>query len=98
MLVRGSVSKSSTSDKEEDHREKAKLVLSCSEKGRIKEWHVLRRMLDVPGSGKRWRGKQKTRWKDSCKRDMESVRLKEEDALDKTKWKNDMKKYSGGSK
>ena len=35
------------------------------------EEHVLRRMLDAPG--KRRRGRQKTRWKDSCKRDLESV-------------------------
>ena len=27
------------------------------------------------------------RWKDSCKRDTESVGLKEEDILDRTKWK-----------
>ena len=34
------------------------------------------------------RGRQKTRWKDSCKRDMESVGLKDEDVLDLTKWDN----------
>ena len=34
------------------------------------EGQLLRRMLDVPVAGKRWRGRQKTRWKDSCKRDM----------------------------
>ena len=58
--------------------------------------HILRRMLDALGSvpGKRWRGKQKTRWKDSCKRDMESTGLKEEDALDRTKWKNDIQYHS----
>ena len=28
---------------------------------------MLRRMLDAPMLGKRWRGRQKTRWKDSCK-------------------------------
>ena len=33
--------------------------------------------------------------KDSCKRDMESVGLKEEDALDRTKWKNDIHNHSG---
>ena len=37
----------------------------------------------------------KTRWKDSCKRDMESVGLKEEDALDWTKWKNDIHNHFG---
>ena len=35
------------------------------------------------------------RWKDSWKRDMESVRLKEEDVLDRTKWKNDIQYHSG---
>ena len=34
-----------------------------------------RRMLDAPVSGKRWR-RQKIRWKDSCKRNMESVGLR----------------------
>ena len=46
---------------------------------------MLRRMLDVREPGKRRRGRQKIRWKDSCKRDMESLGLKEEDVLDKTK-------------
>ena len=36
------------------------------------EVHVLRRMLDAPVPGKRRRGRQKTRWKDMCKRIMES--------------------------
>ena len=45
--------------------------------------------------GKRRRGRQKTRWKDSCKRDMESVWLKEEDVLDRVKWKNDIQYHSG---
>ena len=36
-------------------------------------------MLDAPVPGKKRRGRQKTRWKDSCKRDMESAGLKEED-------------------
>ena len=37
---------------------------------RREEGHVLRRMLDAPVPGKRRRGRQKSRWKDSCKRDM----------------------------
>ena len=47
------------------------------------EGHELRRMLEAPVPGKRRRGRQKTRWKDSCK--IESVVLKEEDALGRTK-------------
>ena len=48
------------------------------------EGHVIRRMLDARVTGKRRRGRQKTRWKDSCKRDVESVGLKMKDG---TKWK-----------
>ena len=54
------------------------------------EGHVLRRMSDAPVPGKRLRGRQKTRWNGSCKRHMESVGLKEEDAFDRTKWTNDI--------
>ena len=46
---------------------------------------MLRRVLDAPVPGKRRRGGQQTRRKDSCRRDMESVGLKEEDVLDRTK-------------
>ena len=52
-------------------------------------------MLDTPVSGKRWRGRQKARWKDSCKRDIESMWLKEEDAIDRTKWKNYFQYHCG---
>ena len=38
-----------------------------------------RRMLDAPVPGKTRRGRQKTRGKDSCKRDMESVGLNVKD-------------------
>ena len=57
--------------------------------------HVLRRMLDAPVPGKIRKGCQKTRWKDSCKRDKESVGLKEEDAVNRTKWKNDCQYHFG---
>ena len=77
------IRKSSTRDKE-DHRER--------DKG-----HVLRRMLDAPVRGKIGRGRQKTRWKHSCNRDMESVTLKE-DVLDRTKWKNEIQNHSGDSR
>ena len=40
--------------------------------------------------------KTENRWKDSCKRDMKSVMLKEEEeALEGTKWKNDIHNHSG---
>ena len=35
-------------------------------------------MSDGPDAGKRWRGGQTTRWKDLCKRAMESLVLKED--------------------
>ena len=37
---------------------------------RMKEEHIVRRMLDVDIPGKRRRGRQNLRWKDACKRDM----------------------------
>ena len=52
-------------------------------------------MLDAPVRGKKKRGRQKTRWKDSCKRDMESVGLEEDDARDRAKRKNDIQYHSG---
>ena len=43
---------------------------------------VLRRMVDEPVPGKIQRGRQESRWKDSCKRYTKSMGLK--DALDRT--------------
>ena len=40
------------------------------------EGHVLRRMTDSQLPGKRRKGRQKTRWRDSCERHMESAGLK----------------------
>ena len=39
--------------------------------------------------------RQKARWKNSCKRDREGIGLKEEDVLDRKKWKNDIHIHSG---
>ena len=58
---------------------------------RREEGHVLRRMSDALVPGKRWRGRQKTRWKDLCNRDMDNVGLK----VDRTKWKTEIQTYSG---
>ena len=41
---------------------------------------------------------KQNRWKDSCKRDVASVGLKEEDVLDRTKWNNAIKNHSGNSR
>ena len=43
---------------------------------RMKEEHLVRRMLDVDIPGKRRRGRPNQRWKDACKRDMTEVGLK----------------------
>ena len=40
---------------------------------RMKEEHIVRRMLDVGIPGKRRRGWPNLRWKDACKRDMTAV-------------------------
>ena len=59
------------------------------------ELHVLRIMLNALPQEKRWRETQTTRWKDSCKRCMESVELKKEDVLERANWKNYIHNYSG---
>ena len=43
---------------------------------RMKEEHIVRRMLDVDLPGKRRRGRPSLRWKDACKRDMTQAGLK----------------------
>ena len=52
-------------------------------------------MVDAPVPGKRRRERQTTRWNKSCKRDVESVGLKEEDILDRTKWHTAIQNHSG---
>ena len=54
-----------SSRKEKERKTKNKVDMSRE------EGQLLRRMVDVPVAGKRWRGRQKTRWtcqekKDSC--------------------------------
>ena len=65
--------------------------------GRVKrrdEGHVLRRMLASPVPGKRRRGRQKTRWKDSCKRYGKCV-FKGGVRTGHDKWSNDIQYHSG---
>ena len=57
----------------------------CRHFKRMRDGHMLRRMLDAPVPGKRQRGRRKTRWKDSCKRYMESTGLKVGGVFDRTK-------------
>ena len=71
--MRGSVSDISG---KEDHRGKAEEVRIFEEEERVL---ILRRISDATILGKTQRGRQKTKWKDACNRDMESVWLKAED-------------------
>ena len=57
--------------------------------------HMSRRMFNATVAGKKRRGRQKIRCKDSRKRDMKSVALKEVDAPERTKWENDIQYHSG---
>ena len=50
---------------------------------RMKEEHIVRRMLDVDIPGKRRRGLPNLRWKDSCKRNMTQAGLREDDATNR---------------
>ena len=59
------------------------------------EGHMERRMAAASVPGKRRRGRSETRWKESCERDTESAELKEEDVLDRTKSKIEIKNSSG---
>ena len=45
--------------------------------------------------GKRKRGRPKTRGKDVCKRDMQTVRLREGDEGDRAYWKETINNHSG---
>ena len=60
------------------------------------EGHVLRRMLDAPVTCRRHtERKTDNRVERLSKRYMESVGLKVEDILDRTKWKRDIQNHSG---
>ena len=74
----------------------AEEMLTCY--GHVKrrdEGHVLRRMLDAPVPGKKWRGRQKITWKTFCKIYLKSVVLTVDDVLDRTPWKRDIQNQSG---
>ena len=54
---------------------------------RMKQEHMVRRMLDVDIPGKRRRRRSNLRWKDACKRDMTEVGLKEDNTSNMAEWK-----------
>ena len=62
---------------------------------RLKEEHIMRRMLDVDIPGKRRRGRPNLRWKDACKRDMTQAGLKEDNATNRAKWRKKLISYTG---
>ena len=60
---------------------------------RMKEEHIVRRMLDVNIPGKRRRGRPNLRWKNACKRDMTEVGLK--NMTNRPAWRNKIISYTG---
>ena len=62
---------------------------------RMEEDHVVKRVMTKAIPGKRKRGRPKTRWKDVCKRDMQTVGLREGDAGDRAYWKEMINNHSG---
>ena len=62
---------------------------------RMEEDHVVRRVMTKTIPGKRKRGRPKTRWKDVCKRDMQTVGLREGDEGDRAYWKETIDNHSG---
>ena len=61
---------------------------------RMKEEHIVRRMLDVDIPGERRRGRPNLRWKDACKGDMTEARLKEDNAANRAEWRNKINIYT----
>ena len=62
---------------------------------RMEEDHVVKRVMTKAIPGKRKRGRPKTRWKDVCKRDMQTVGLTEGDEGDRAYWKEMINNHSG---
>ena len=65
---------------------------------RMEEDHVVRRVMTKAIPGKRKRGRPKTMWKDVCKRDMQTVGLREDDAGYRAYWKETIDNHSGDSR
>ena len=62
---------------------------------RMKEEHIVRRMLDVNIPGKSRRGRPNLRWKDACKRGMTEMGLKEDNTTNRAAWRNTIISYTG---
>ena len=61
----------------------------------LPEDHVVKRVMTKAIPGKRKRGRPKTRWKDVCKRDMQTLGLREGDEGDRAYWKEMINNHSG---
>ena len=70
--------------------------LKCNGHARkMKEGHIVRRLLDVDIPGKRRRERPNLRWKDACKRDMTQAGLKEDNATNRAEWRKKLISYTG---
>ena len=61
---------------------------------RMKEEHIVRRMLDVDIPGKRRRGRPNLRLKDACNRDMTKVGLKDDKTTNRAALRNKIISYT----
>ena len=77
---------------QKDNGEKTEMVWHVM---RMEEDHVVKRVMMKTIPGKRKRGRPKTRWKDVCKRDMQTVGLREGDERDRAYWKEMINNHSG---
>ena len=62
---------------------------------RMKEEHIVRRMLDVEIPGKRRRGRPNLRWKDASKRDMTKLGMKEDNTTNRAAWRKKIISLTG---
>ena len=57
--------------------------------------HILRKVLRAVISGKRKRGRPKTRWKDACQRDLQSTGLRAGEETDRAMWRRKIISHTG---
>ena len=77
---------------QKDNGEKTEMIWA---RHGMEEDHVVRRVMTKAIPGKRKRGRPKTRWKDVCKRDMQTVGLREGAEGEKAYWKETIDNHSG---
>ena len=62
---------------------------------RMKEEHIVRRMLYLKIPGKRRSGRPNLIWKDSCKSGVTELGLKEDNATNRAEWRQNLISYTG---